>query len=154
MGSIRQPGTYPIPYSDLRVLDDIRLAGDMGAVVRTLYVIRRRQDGYAQPGAPQEPADTQPRDKLIIPPPTEEDANFSGTLFARLGPAQDTTTDAVSAVGLVISAYTKSPRPSSCGMNFQLPGAESTFRSSTRCQVVSEGTGTHILTSLAPWGMS
>lgn len=86
VGSIRQPGMYPIPYADLRLLDAISLAGDMGPGIRTLYVIRRPPDKYgAEPAAePARPA-SEPKNRLIIPPPGNDEGSFNGTVFGRIG---------------------------------------------------------------------
>ncbi|MBI5866045.1 MAG: polysaccharide biosynthesis/export family protein [Planctomycetes bacterium] len=70
LGAIRTPGTYPLPNNDLRLLEAIGMAGDMGATVRRLYVIRRPENAPEVP-AGTEPTGSQPKSDLVIPPPEE-----------------------------------------------------------------------------------
>lgn len=89
LGSIRTAGTFPLPNTDLRLLEAIGLAGDMGAGVRKLYVIRRsermNEPGRPQNGAAPPPATgTAPRRDLVVPPP-DENENFRGTSLSTDG---------------------------------------------------------------------
>jgi protein involved in polysaccharide export with SLBB domain len=74
-GSVVAPGRQPIPQPDLRLLDAIALAGDIGPEVRELYILRR-QDQRAWRDADEliAPEDELPADEngLVIPPPMEE----------------------------------------------------------------------------------
>lgn len=91
IGSTRNPGLYPINQPDLRLLDAIGLAGDIGAGIRKIYVIRqepKRGDEGAAPatGTPAQPLPQQPkteRDPLVIP--VDEGVDFHGSFFARGG---------------------------------------------------------------------
>ncbi|MFN0134576.1 MAG: SLBB domain-containing protein [Phycisphaerae bacterium] len=90
IGSIRNPGVYPISAPDTRLLDAIGLAGDIGAGIRKIYIIRQEArpggDAAAAPAAT-DPAQPQTeREPLVIP--VDDDADFQGTMFAG-GGAQD-----------------------------------------------------------------
>lgn len=86
LGSIRSAGTYPLPRPDLRLLEAIGLAGDMGAGVRKLYVIRRTADA----GESTKPVNTSPGNRptpkkdLVVPPPDETE-NFRGVSLSAGG---------------------------------------------------------------------
>ncbi len=90
IGAVRQPGTYPISQQEMRVLDAIGLAGDIGPSVKSVYVIRRDDPmgGYAAPPGEPSAAPTEaesapaPRKDLVIPPP---DDGFDDSFFARMG---------------------------------------------------------------------
>jgi len=76
-GNVRTPGAYPLARPDLRLLDVIGLAGDIGPDARKLYVIRQAGAGAAA---------TEPEAEdsgLVIPPP--EDGDFGPNFFTRMG---------------------------------------------------------------------
>lgn len=86
LGSIRAAGTYPLPRPDLRLLEAIGLAGDMGAGVRKLYVIRRTADaGEATKSAPVSPTNRPSQKKELVVPPPEETENFRGVSLSAGG---------------------------------------------------------------------
>lgn len=84
LGQTAVPGFYPITRPDMRLLDAIGLARDIGSQVPKLYVIRRETTRAQEPGLGPPPADTaQPvpsREGLLIPPPGAQGqyAAFSG----------------------------------------------------------------------------
>lgn len=78
-GDVGISGQYAIPQRDFRLLEALILARDVGANVRTIYVIRRGP-GEAQlppptpgPEVPRPP--TVPPDELLIPPPAEDETS-------------------------------------------------------------------------------
>lgn len=86
LGSIRSAGTYPLPRPDLRLLEAIGLAGDMGAGVRKLYVIRRTADaGEAAKSPSGLPANRPSQKKELVVPPPEETENFRGVSLSSGG---------------------------------------------------------------------
>lgn len=84
-GDVRGPGPYTITQKDLRVLEAITLAGDLGPTVKTIYVIRRTDRGQGLDSEPLPPTTPGEERELIIPPPTEEGLNFQQTSFASFG---------------------------------------------------------------------
>ncbi|MBU0638739.1 MAG: SLBB domain-containing protein [Planctomycetes bacterium] len=88
LGSVTAPGPYPITEPDMRLLDAIGLARDIGAQAKKLYVIRRESPYVPEPaaGVPEEP--TAP-EGLIVPPPMEEEQQGShDSFFYALAAAQ------------------------------------------------------------------
>lgn len=84
MGAVRLPGTYPITQADLRLLDAIGAAGDIGPSVKTVYVIRR-ESGPAAASRPGEHAiDGGAISASTSGGGTAED-DFDRTIFARPG---------------------------------------------------------------------
>jgi protein involved in polysaccharide export with SLBB domain len=67
VGSVSQPGQYPILEPDLRLSDAIGLARGVGPEVKRLYVVRRASQGGEAEAAPIPMQD----DDLIIPPPSD-----------------------------------------------------------------------------------
>lgn len=90
LGAVGQSGTYPLSFPDLRLLDAIGIARDIGATVKRLYIIRRASmasppvepsaDVFEEPPASPE--------GLVIPPPMEDDEEFRPSLYAAAGYAQ------------------------------------------------------------------
>lgn len=79
LGAVGAPGAYPIPDPDTRLLDAIGMVGDVGAMSRRMYVIRRAVQSAAQ--VPTEPIPEAPQDRdWIIPPPVEREAPMGGFL--------------------------------------------------------------------------
>jgi len=75
IGSVAQPGPYAIVEPDMRLLDAIGYARDIGAEVRKLYVIRR---AGSEPAVPDETARMpsevpESRDLIVLPPEEEEE---------------------------------------------------------------------------------
>ncbi|MBN2445233.1 MAG: polysaccharide biosynthesis/export family protein [Phycisphaerae bacterium] len=111
LGSVSRAGTYPISEPDLRLLDVIGLAGDIGAEVRRMYVIRRTSGGGAFPDGGDAPA-IPDEGELIVPPPSEEEdwsqmpvsgavlasgqVVMSGASFDEETPDQDTLEEIIS----------------------------------------------------------
>lgn len=92
LGSVRNPGLYPITFPDFRVLDAMGLAGDIGAGVRKIYVIRQEQRlGGGAETQPPAPTDTAPRQEpLVIPVDDgEEPPGTNGSFFTRGGGGQE-----------------------------------------------------------------
>ncbi len=85
IGSVAAAGPYQITQPDLRLLDAIGLARDIGPEVKRLYVIRRVGSGAAPvappPGTPETPRE-RPEDELVIPPPSEEGLSGSSRTFS------------------------------------------------------------------------
>ncbi|TWT45115.1 Polysaccharide biosynthesis/export protein [Phycisphaerae bacterium RAS1] len=92
IGSVSQAGPYAITVPDLRLLDAIGLARDIGPEVKRLYVIRQQNGGAKTNGVMDEIDGEEPaekRDDIVVPPPGEEEAN-PGSFFATVGaPRQD-----------------------------------------------------------------
>lgn len=84
LGSIRNAGTFPLPNTDLRLLEAIGLAGDMGAGVRKLYVIRRSERKATTESGQPAPGEPASRRELVVPPPDETE-NFRGTSLSTDG---------------------------------------------------------------------
>lgn len=72
-GSVQASGPYAITQPDMRLLDAIGIARDIGPEVRKLYVIRRAESERFPAVSPPAP---DPMRELVIPPPTEEDSSF------------------------------------------------------------------------------
>jgi polysaccharide export outer membrane protein len=67
MGAFAAPGTYPIPRPDLRLLEALTLAGDIGPMTRKMYVIRKESElGVTRPAEP--PPEARPEEGWVIPP--------------------------------------------------------------------------------------
>lgn len=80
IGSVTAAGQYLITDPDMRLLDAIGIARDIGPEVKKLHVIRR-STGQARNGPMNEPMDTG-REGLVIPPPSEpadDYVNFSSS---------------------------------------------------------------------------
>ncbi len=80
VGSCGSPGTYPIAEPDLRLLDAISLARDVGPEVKRMYVIRRAAGakGFAQsapalPGMLPAPSGGSPATQTTPPPSLPSD---------------------------------------------------------------------------------
>lgn len=86
IGSVSRPGSYPLTQPDTRLLDVIGLVGDISPTAQRLYVVRRTEAPSVEEleELPQVPTE---EEDWIIPPPTEDDAVFESTLFARVGSA-------------------------------------------------------------------
>ncbi len=79
-GAVQASGPYAISQPDLRLLDAIGIARDIGPDVKRLYVIRRAE---AEPGSAGEtPA---PARDLVLPPPTEDEVEFDNAFVALAG---------------------------------------------------------------------
>ncbi len=91
VGAVGQAGTYPIPDSDTRLLDALGVFGDVAAVSKKMYVIRRAttaQGAVGQPANPvAPPADGQT--ELIVPPPSEPAPAAFATSAGRATRTQD-----------------------------------------------------------------
>lgn len=85
IGSVVAAGAYPIRKPDLRILEAIGLAQDIGPDVRELYVIRRTKPENARPGTELAPLD----DGLIIPPPTDDEWSMNSNDFLLASMASD-----------------------------------------------------------------
>lgn len=87
LGAVGQPGPYPIPDPDFRLLDAFGLAGDVSAVAKKAYVIRRTSTaGAFVPGAertPWERLPAPPAEPLVVPP--SEDFAPQGGLSTDVG---------------------------------------------------------------------
>jgi polysaccharide export outer membrane protein len=81
IGSVSAAGAYPIRKPDLRILEAIGLAQDIGPIVKELYVIRRTSSDAQLPDEAQ-PVD----DGLVIPPPGDDawSMNSDGFLLASM----------------------------------------------------------------------
>jgi polysaccharide export outer membrane protein len=82
LGSVGRAGTYPLTSTDMRLLDAIGMAQDIGASVKKLYVIRRTSSDALPDVTPEPPP---PADGLVIPPPVEDEpapAPVSGAVLA------------------------------------------------------------------------
>jgi protein involved in polysaccharide export with SLBB domain len=90
MGAVAASGPYPITGPDMRLLEAVGMAGDVQATARRLYVIRRTPP---RPGTAttQPPAEALPKEKLVIPPPAEENGYTPGGLVTAGGTAQQET---------------------------------------------------------------
>jgi len=72
MGAVGQAGTYPIPDSDTRLLDALGAIGDVSAVSKKLYVIRRARGADASANEMETPAaPAHGEHELVVPPPSE-----------------------------------------------------------------------------------
>lgn len=134
LGSVRSAGTYPIAFSDFRVLDAIGFAGDIGAGVRKLYVIRRGPGGTAPaPSAMDQaqPPATEPgkpgEKEYVIPPP---DAPISPTMLSAYSTAGQETRPAATAAQTTRPAATDDRKALEDIMAEQSP----TSRPATRTQ--------------------
>ena len=87
IGSVVAAGAYPIRKPDLRLLEAIGLAQDIGPDVRELYVIRRNKLQDAAPGESPLPTD----DGLIIPPPTDDEWSLNTNDFMLASMATEPT---------------------------------------------------------------
>jgi protein involved in polysaccharide export with SLBB domain len=88
-GAVQASGPYAISQPDLRLLDAIGIARDIGPDVKKLYVIRRAE---SEPGARETTPAAQPERELIIPPPSEENESaFDSAFFAQSGSGGATT---------------------------------------------------------------
>ncbi|MCC6359572.1 MAG: polysaccharide biosynthesis/export family protein [Phycisphaerales bacterium] len=100
LGAVRSAGTYPIAFSDFRVLDALGFGGDIGAGIRKLYVIRRGADGGSAASnvsadgaaAPPQSQPAPAEREFVIPPPDEPIA--PAMLSAWSGGGQETPADA------------------------------------------------------------
>lgn len=76
-GDVGVSGQYAIPQRDFRLFEAMILARDVGANVRTIYVIRRDPEKAPvpppAPGPQAPPEPSLPPDELIIPPPAEDE---------------------------------------------------------------------------------
>jgi protein involved in polysaccharide export with SLBB domain len=96
-GDVGVSGQYAIPQRDFRLLEALILARDVGANVRTIYVIRRSPEKAAAlppPPGPEVPPPPVPPGELIIPPPAEDEpaAMQAATLRSRARGPQDQPT--------------------------------------------------------------
>ncbi|MFO0840331.1 MAG: polysaccharide biosynthesis/export family protein [Phycisphaerae bacterium] len=84
IGSVAAAGPYQLTQPDLRLLDAIGLARDIGPEVKRLYVIRRSNTNQGGVRAPQPSVPTQPprKNDLVIPPPGEEGLSGSSRSFS------------------------------------------------------------------------
>ena len=79
LGAVAAPGAYQIADPDLRLLDAVGMAGDVGATAKRIYVIRRGSAAGTE--TPSEPVPTPPAQKeLVIPPPVDQDAPPGGLM--------------------------------------------------------------------------
>ena len=70
LGSVGRAGAYPLQRPNMRLLDVIGLAQDIGANVSKLYVIRRNLPDYRDLS----PSEVEPDDgELVVPPPGEDE---------------------------------------------------------------------------------
>lgn len=79
IGNVSQAGPYALSQPDLRLLDAIGLARDIGPQARLLYVIRRTEPDFAPPEATSPDTIRQkPEEGLIIEPPPLEQFEIQG----------------------------------------------------------------------------
>lgn len=83
LGAVGRAGQYPIIDPDLRLLEAIGQASDIGAEVKRLYIIRR-PDGATSASQPGE-APATGENGLVIPPPTEPDSDSEYANFSAFG---------------------------------------------------------------------
>lgn len=88
IGSVVAAGAYPIRKPDLRMLEAIGLAQDIGPDIRELYVIRRNQPEDAASDSALPPMDD---DGLIIPPPTDGEWSLNTNDFMLASMASEPT---------------------------------------------------------------
>lgn len=84
LGNTTVAGTYELSQPDLRLLEAIGFARDIGPTVRKLYVIRQVSGKKDTPSGSR-PGDRPAREGLIIPPPSEDDEEVRGSFFAARG---------------------------------------------------------------------
>lgn len=94
LGSVSAAGTYPITVPDLRLLEAIGFARDIGAEVKKLYIIRQMNGGGKSTNKLMDEIDgaepTRKQDDFVVPPPGEEEGGAPGSFFATVGaPRQD-----------------------------------------------------------------
>ena len=85
LGTVGVPGTYPIRTPNMRLLEAISAARDIGAQIKELYIIRQFETDAAPPAKIEMPAD----DGLVIPPPSDSDEEYS-SFSSSFGLGQDT----------------------------------------------------------------
>lgn len=86
IGLVSRAGAYPLTQPDTRLLDVIGIVGDIGAQAKTIYIIRRENQGNAS-DVNDAYVPAEPESELIIPPPSDDDDSFESTLFAGSGGA-------------------------------------------------------------------
>ncbi len=101
LGSVGRAGTYPILRPDLRILDAIGLAADIGGEVRKLYVIRREEQDVDEGPALDPTDDVMSDDDLIVPPPIEDEASF-GVILTADAATQPTTRPATDELDAIL----------------------------------------------------
>ena len=84
-GSVGVAGVYPIRTPNMRLLEAISSARDIGAQIKELYVIRQLETDAAPAANIEMPAD----DGLVIPPPSDSDEEYS-SFSSPFGLGQDT----------------------------------------------------------------
>lgn len=96
LGSVTRAGPYPLSKPNMRLLEAIGMAGDIGPEVRKLYVIRASDDLEPTPAdLPEvEPTtdETAPPPDLIIPPPDEDEWGVAQPGQLLLASSQEPTT--------------------------------------------------------------
>jgi protein involved in polysaccharide export with SLBB domain len=85
LGHVVVAGTYPIRTPNMRLLEAIGAARDIGPQIKELYIIRQSETDAAPPADVEMPVD----EGLVIPPPSDSDEEYS-SFSSPVGMGQDT----------------------------------------------------------------